>query len=69
MMCPYCGVEMIPGKIKSNGSAMLFTVRENPVLLWERQEGEVQFSREINPEIEAHHCPACRKVIVDYSSR
>lgn len=66
MNCPFCGAEMQTGRIQSNGSTLLFSVKEHSFLKLARN-GDVQLARELNASVPAYHCPSCKKIVVDYS--
>ena len=66
MNCPYCGEEMEAGTIQSNGSTLLFAVREYAFLKLAR-DGDVQLARGFDSSVPADRCPACKKIIIDYS--
>lgn len=64
MKCPFCGKEMLQGKICSSGA------------LWWKQEG--QENRRLNDEssflgrlngdrITAYQCDTCKKIVIDTS--
>lgn len=67
MNCPYCGKEMEKGSILSNGSSLLFSVRAHPFLKLAGK-GDVPLARGLDAEVSAYHCPACRKIMIDYAS-
>lgn len=67
MNCPYCEAEMEKGSIQSNGSTLLFSVKEHSFLKL-ASNGDVQLARGLNSSVSAYHCPICKKIIVDYHS-
>ena len=67
MNCPYCGEEMEAGTIQSNGSTLLFAVREYAFLKLAR-DGDVQLARGFDSSVSADRCPACKKNMIDYST-
>ena len=64
MNCPYCGEEMEAGTIQSNGSTLLFAVREYAFLKLAR-DGDVQLARGFDSSVSADRCPACKIIMID----
>ena len=62
----HCGEEMEAGTIQSNGSTLLFAVNEY-VFLKLARDGDVQLARGFDSSVSAERCPACKKIIIDYS--
>ncbi len=66
MKCPYCQTDLQSGTIQSNGSTLLFSVKDHLFLKLARGD-DVQLARGLDPSVPAYHCPMCKKIIVDYS--
>lgn len=69
MNCPYCGNEMVKGFVQSS-RAFFFAVEPHGILYKpNRKKGEFCLSSHnfTNPICAAYHCPACKKVLLDYA--
>ncbi len=69
MKCPYCGKEMETGVVQS-ARKIFFTTKAQknwilPDIMWD-EETVLSSHNWTNPTCKAYHCPACRKVLIDY---
>ena len=71
MKCPYCGAEMIPGKINQDRYGLKWVAYEKDkgVLNWTPLEKGIKltsaFSEKLQSFVEAHCCVSCKKMIID----
>ena len=67
MTCPYCGRQMTEGFIQARGE-VYFTEAPHK-LLFGASGKDVVLTRHNRtaPTCAAWHCPACKKVLIDYS--
>jgi hypothetical protein len=66
MTCPYCNNPMIPGFIQARFE-VYFTEKPHKMLLGAKGKDVVLTKNNMTaPTCPAYHCPACRKVIVEY---
>lgn len=72
MKCPCCGKEMASGVVQS-ARCIFFTTRahKNWFIPDVAAENEVMLSSRnwTRPTCPAWHCPACKKVVLDYENR
>lgn len=68
MNCPYCGGEMIKGKVTTSGYKLIFATKKHPIIL-RAGENEVNLSENfLNfASIDAYNCTKCEKIEIDYS--
>ena len=67
MKCPYCDKVMEAGTIQSNGSTLLFSVKEYAFLKL-AHDGDVQLARGFDSSVSADRCPTCKIIMIDYST-
>ena len=71
MKCPCCGNEMESGIVQS-GRKIFFTTKEQKNWLAPdiplRDEIVVSSHNWTRPTCAAYHCPACKKVVMDYGA-
>ena len=70
MRCPYCNEEMICGSVQSQREIFFTTKPDQHWLIPSiNKKDEIMLSSHnwSKPTCMAYHCPACRKVIIDYS--
>ncbi len=66
MTCPYCNNPMIPGFIQARFE-VYFTEKPHKLLLGAKGKDVVLTKNNMTaPTCTAHHCPVCRKVLVEY---
>ncbi|MBR5228530.1 MAG: hypothetical protein IKV96_01695 [Firmicutes bacterium] len=71
MKCPYCGKEMVNGKVKSAKEIFFASDEEKLVFFAEVEEDEeilLSSNNWTSPSCVAYHCIACRKVVMDYAA-
>ena len=70
MKCPWCGSEMKKGFVQSL-RRILFTTTRNEGWFDIKEKEDVVLSAKnfSNPTCVAHHCGACRKVVIDYEEK
>lgn len=66
MKCPYCGGEMIPGKVCA--------IARGPAIYWKDEKNSLRLNDEskfvayVNGDrISGQRCELCKKIIIDYN--
>ena len=76
MNCPFCGGDLLTGTFHDRGDSYLLPAGETPPALWTKHILEKKHAVLLPPESlgavwarrpAAAWCPACRRLVVDYS--